>query len=121
MTLPIPLAVVLLLASFVTANAQSRTPWVEPPLGPISPVGTVIETESYRCTVTSARAISCMNIGRVCAQFRADEDALIAKMFGCAIEGSPNYPCEPWEKTTKHIEKNSRLLSACTTMIFGAF
>ncbi len=103
------------------AIAADHTPWVEPPLGEISVVGTTIETESYRCSVESQRQIRCINIGRVCAAYRKEEEKRNARMFGCAIESSPNYPCEPWALTRKHIEETSRAAMGCTPLLLGGY
>jgi hypothetical protein len=98
--------------------AQERTPWVEPPLGTLSPMGATIEVENYRCTVTSQRTIQCMNIGRVCAEFRATEEKRNAKTFGCAIEGGKNYPCPPDDPVRFKATVDG--MRACWPMLYGS-
>lgn len=99
------------------AHAADRTPWVEPPLGPVSSTGATIETESYRCTVESPYRILCMNIGRVCIAERARQETETAKTFGCAIEGNKNYPCPPWVEQQKSIHESMKL--NCTPLSMG--
>jgi hypothetical protein len=54
--------------------------------GNISPVGTTIEVENYKCVVVSARSIECTNVGRVCASARAKEQEFHDKYFGCRLD-----------------------------------
>ena len=115
------LSTIFLLASTSLALAADRTPWVEPPDLPISPTGTTIEVENYRCEVTSPRGITCMNVGRVCKAFRAAQEADTAKTFGCAIKGEPTYPCPPWEERMKKIEAESQASMMCMPMSYGMF
>jgi hypothetical protein len=111
------LCTALMLASG-TAMADDYTHWVEPPSAPISTPGTVLEVEDYRCEATSARTISCMNIGRVCVEQRKIEDDRSAKMFGCAIKGSPNYPCSPGEPR-QLTDEQIREFTMCTPITYG--
>lgn len=72
--------------------------------GEISPTGSKIEVEDYQCTVTGPRNVQCINTGRLCAAYRAKKKAADDKVFGCAVEGSKNYPCKPWPDEQKRIE-----------------
>lgn len=93
--------IIILAALTTTAVADDYKPTIEPPLGPISPTGTVVEVESIRCAVTSPYSIECINIGRVCVAARAEENKRSARIFGCAIEGNKNYPCPKDEPQNK--------------------
>ena len=88
--------------------------------GEISKVGTAIEVESYRCEVTSQYGIQCINIGRVCEKFRAKEKERNDKIFGCAIEGSKNAPCPPWDVDQKAMKDNLNLSMMCTPLALGS-
>ncbi len=63
--------------------------------GDISPTGTSIEVENYRCTVTSPRTLECQNIGRVCEAQRAADEIERKKDFGCALRSPPDCPPTP--------------------------
>jgi hypothetical protein len=108
------IAILFLLAT--PAAAEDWKSWVEPPLGPISPTGSSIEVENYRCKVTGPRSIECMNIGRVCVASRAEEDKKSARQFGCAIEGNKNYPCP---KDEPEVKEKQQIRWACSPMSFG--
>ena len=66
----------------------------------ISPTGTSIEVESYRCTVKGPRMIECQNIGRVCQEQLAKEKAQKDEYLGCALEewkkAHPGKKCPDW-------------------------
>lgn len=90
----IKLWIMVILVSLASpCAAEDRTPWVEPPLGPLSAPGTKIETQDYQCSVASVYAINCINVGRACVQYRAEQEKRDARHFGCAIQGEKNYPC----------------------------
>lgn len=89
--------------------------------GDISSKGSTIEVQDYMCEVTSEYSIKCWNVGRVCVDFRTKEKERNDKAFGCALESNKNYPCEPWEKTTKRIHDNLSLSMTCSTMSFGGW
>ena len=88
--------------------------------GQISTAGTSIEVENYRCTVRDSRSIECLNIGRVCEDYRAKEKARNDASFGCAGKDSPNYPCkESRDDTMKHIKETEADSMACIPMVLG--
>lgn len=101
-----------------SASADDFQHWKEPPYAPISPTGTVMSVESIRCEVKGPRTIECLNIGRVCVDFRRKQDEDSAKRFGCASADSPNHPC-PEYKTPSPEEINFSM--SCTTMLLGGF
>lgn len=115
------IAIMLLIST--AAVAEEKTPYDEPPDGPISQVGTVIETQDIRCEVKSPLAIQCINIGRVCRAYRAERAIDYRKTFGCALEDSPNHPCPPWDERTAKIKKEieSGISSMCTPLMMGGF
>jgi len=88
--------------------------------GDISEVGSALEVESYRCVVTSARAIECLNIGRVCVAARAEEEKRSKRWFGCAIKGNENYPCPP-SPSREELEKNAKGSAGCFPTVFGSW
>lgn len=88
--------------------------------GELSHVGDAIEVESYRCEVVTPYRIECTDIGRVCEKFRAEEKSELDKSFGCAIEGSKNAPCPPWEEQMKRSKKNRDLFMRCMSLSLGA-
>jgi hypothetical protein len=116
-------AAIIISAMSFSAFAEDSTPYDEPPDGPISAVGTVLETQDVRCEVISLYSIQCINIGRVCRAYRAEQVANYRKTFGCALESSPNYPCPPWDEQVKKIESNAKagLLTMCTPLLMGGW
>jgi hypothetical protein len=107
-------AIILLLLTS-TAIAEDK----EPSLGPISPNGSIIEIQDYRCEVRSPYSIICLNIGRVCRDWREREREHTKKTFGCAIKGEPTYPCPPWKEEQKRIAETSKF--SCWPMVIGGF
>jgi hypothetical protein len=88
--------------------------------GDISKPGDAIEVENYRCEVTSSRAISCQNIGRVCQELNAKEKIEHDKTFGCATH-KPN-DCPPWpDYESDAMKAHIQELSYCMKTIYGAF
>lgn len=87
----------------------------------VSPTGTTIEVETYKCKVTSPRSIECQNIGRVCNAYNKLLAERHEKEFGCGLKDNKNYPCKPWEEILERIKKESDLANSCTRMIFGGF
>lgn len=85
----------------------------------ISPTGTIIEVENYKCTVMSPRHIECQNIGRVCVAYRKMLAERNEKEFGCAIINSRNYPCKEWTEILNRIKKESDLSMSCSITLFG--
>lgn len=107
-----------LMLSASPVMAADRTPWKEPAIGPISPTGTVVNIENYRCEVTGPRSMKCLNVGRVCVEKRARDEARAAKRFGCAIKGEPTYPCpldDPAEST------EGKEIGTCWPLSIGGF
>ncbi|MDO8534230.1 MAG: hypothetical protein Q7S17_05755 [Xanthobacteraceae bacterium] len=102
----------------LTAEAQDRTPWQEPPIGPLSTVGTVIDIENYHCTVNTPRSMTCLNVGRVCVEKRARDEIRDARRFGCAIKSSKNYPCPPDDNDRK---KDGDKIGTCHPMMIGGW
>ena len=86
--------------------------------GDISPDGTAIEVENYRCTVTSPRTLECQNIGRVCEARRAADKIEHDKMFGCALRSPPDCPQSPDYKSQEQQTK-MRLQEICLTTQYG--
>lgn len=74
----------------------------------ISPVGSAIEVENYRCWVTSPRQITCQDIGRVCVAARKKAKETNAIRFGCALEdwkkAHPGKTCDDLEYYSAPIE-----------------
>lgn len=108
--------IAMILFSDIAAAAE-RTPWKEPPLGPISSTGATIEVETYRCTVRGPRTIECLNVGRACVAARTRDEERMAKRFGCAIKGEPTYPCPKDDDLRAQIDD----MQGCHTTIMGAF
>jgi hypothetical protein len=85
-----------------------------PDQGALSPVGTSVEVESYRCTVTSERSIECQNIGRVCRKALAKYKARSDYYFGCALsEWERSHPGE--ECPTVDYEENKAVTQCLPT------
>lgn len=102
------------------ATADERTPWKEPALGPITPTGTTIDLENLHCTVLGPRTMTCLNVGRVCVEQRARNEAHTARIFGCAIKSSPNYPCPPDTlASAEALEREFTEFGHCRTMYLG--
>lgn len=108
------IAVLFVASSF--ARADEFKHWVEPPAAPISPTGTILSVENYRCIVTSARSFECLNVGRVCVEQRKRDDEKTAKTFGCAIEGEPTYPCPKYDPPS---DVELRQEMACAPTAYG--
>jgi hypothetical protein len=85
----------------------------DPPTS-VSPVGTSLEVENYRCTVTSERSIECQNIGRVCRAALAKYKEHSDYYFRCALNewrtSHPGKECPPVDS-----EENKAVLQCLPT------
>ena len=104
------IALLVILVLQVLANAQE-----------ISPTGSTIEVESFRCTVTSPYTIQCINIGRYCVAARAEYKARQDRTFGCAIPGEKTYPCpkDYGDPNSAEFKRDVEIMRICSTVQFN--
>lgn len=80
----------------------------------ISPIGTSIEVQDYRCTVRSPYTIECTDIGRVCLAARVWKKKQTDHYLGCATDAwgaaHPGEGCP-----SQRYDEPAR----CTPMVFG--